>query len=46
MVAGMFMKLAEIGQIWSEHYPNRQSDRVSRQMCTLICSLLRHLAHI
>ena len=38
------MKPAEIGRLWAEHYPNRHSDHVSGQMCTLICSLLRELA--
>jgi hypothetical protein len=34
----------EIGQIWAEHYPNRRTDRGSRQVCRLICYLLRELA--
>ena len=46
MVSGMFIKLPEIGQIWGEHYPNRHSDHVSRQMSMLVCSLVRQLARI
>ena len=40
------MMNAELGRIWAKHYPNRHNDHVSSELCTLVCSLVRHLARI
>ena len=38
------MNDAEVGELWEKNYPNRLSDPTARQVCRLICHLIRAVA--